>query len=63
MNMKNSLKNKKPNILCIMSDEHTWNVLGCYNNQIIKTPNMDKLAQNGVLFDNCYTPSPPMRTS
>ena len=53
--MKNE---KKPNVLCIMSDEHTWNILGCYGNTIVKTPNLDRLAQNGALFANCYTPSP-----
>ncbi|MCL2833091.1 MAG: sulfatase-like hydrolase/transferase [Treponema sp.] len=49
---------KKPNILCIMSDEHTWNILGCYGNSTVKTPNLDKLAGDGVLFTDCYTPSP-----
>ncbi len=51
------LKNK-PNILMIMSDEHTWNISGCYNNKIVKTPNIDKIAEKGILFENCYTPSP-----
>lgn len=50
--------NKRPNIIVIMSDEHTWNITGCYNNEIVKTPNLDKLAANGVLLENCYTPSP-----
>jgi len=49
---------KKPNILCIMSDEHTWNIAGCYGNPLVKTPNLDRLAKHGVLFTDCYTPSP-----
>ena len=32
-------QNKKPNILFLMTDQHSMRVLGCYGNQIIKTPN------------------------
>lgn len=49
---------ERPNILFIMSDEHTASVMGSAGNEIIKTPNLDKLANDGVIFDNCYTPSP-----
>ncbi len=49
---------KKPNILFIMSDEHAASVVGASGNNIVKTPNLDKLADEGVLFENCYTPSP-----
>ena len=52
------MNEKKPNILCIMSDEHTWNVLGCCRNPVVKTPNLDRIAKNGIVFENCYTPSP-----
>ena len=48
----------KPNILVIMSDEHNANVLGCYGNKIIRTPNLDKLAARGVVFQSCYCASP-----
>ncbi len=57
---------KKPNILLIMSDEHNQRVSGCYGNQIIKTPNIDSLAAQGVTFDNHYCNSPlcvPSRSS
>ena len=50
--------NRKPNILVIMSDEHNAGVLGCYGNRIIRTPNLDKLAAAGTVFQNCYTNSP-----
>ena len=50
--------NKKPNILFLMSDQHRYDVSGFYGNKIIKTPNLDKLARDAVVFDNCYTPSP-----
>ena len=52
------MSGKKPNILCIYSDEHTWNIAGCYGDPVVKTPNLDKIADGGVLFTNCYTPSP-----
>ncbi len=50
--------NRKPNILVIMSDEHNAGVLGCYGNRIVRTPNLDKLAATGTLFQSCYTNSP-----
>ncbi len=48
----------RPNILLIISDEHNASVLGCYGNKIARTPNLDSIAAKGVVFDNCYTPSP-----
>ncbi|HQB72567.1 MAG TPA: sulfatase-like hydrolase/transferase [Verrucomicrobiota bacterium] len=49
---------KPPNILVIMSDEHNASVLGCYGNPIVRTPNLDRLAARGVVFENCYCNSP-----
>ena len=49
---------KRPNLLVIMSDEHTASITGCYGNRIVRTPNLDSLAAKGVTFDACYTPSP-----
>jgi choline-sulfatase len=54
---KDKLANK-PNILVIMSDEHNAGVLGCYGNNIVKTPNLDGLARQGVTFEGCYCNSP-----
>src|SRR5690349_1847806 len=48
----------KHNILVIMSDQHSKNVLGCYGNQIVRTPNIDRLAMEGILFKNAYCPAP-----
>ena len=48
----------KPNILFILSDQHTPDVLGCYGDPIVRTPNLDRLARAGVMFENAYTPSP-----
>ena len=52
------MKKNKPNILFILSDQHAFNVIGSYGNKIVRTPNLDELANNGVSFDNIYTPSP-----
>jgi choline-sulfatase len=49
---------KKPNILLVMSDEHNQRVTGCYGNAIVKTPNIDGLAAQGVTFENHYCNSP-----
>ena len=49
---------RKPDILVIMSDEHNAGVLGCYGNNIIQTPNLDRLAAGGTVFQNCYCNSP-----
>ncbi len=54
------------NVLIIMSDEHTRSVMGAYGNALAKTPVLDRLAADGVRFDNAYTPSPiciPARAS
>ncbi len=56
---------KNNNVLIIMSDEHTRSVMGAYGNDRVKTPTLDRLANNGVRFDKAYTPSPiciPART-
>ncbi|HBM79228.1 MAG TPA: hypothetical protein DD426_00075 [Clostridiaceae bacterium] len=49
---------KRPNILIIMSDEHDPAVTGCYNHPVVKTPNIDNLAKDGILFENAYCNSP-----
>jgi len=46
------------NILLIMTDEHNASVLGCYGNHISRTPNLDRLADQGITFENAYTNSP-----
>jgi choline-sulfatase len=46
------------NVIVFMSDEHTRSVMGAYGNPLVKTPTLDNLANQGVRFDNAYTPSP-----
>ncbi len=48
----------RPNILFIMSDEHNAAVTGCYGNRLVRTPNLDRLAASGVVFDAAYCNSP-----
>ena len=43
-----------PNILFIMTDDHASHALSCYGSRINKTPNLDRIAKEGVRFDNCF---------
>ena len=45
----------RPNIVLIMADDVGLEVLGCYGGTSYQTPNIDKLAQNGIRFTNCYS--------
>jgi choline-sulfatase len=54
------------NVLFIMSDEHSRRVLGCYGNEVVRTPHLDRLAAEGTLFENAYCNDPicvPSRAS
>ncbi len=56
----------KPEILILMTDQHAANCNGFMGNQIVSTPHLDRLATNGVVFDQAYTSSPicvPARVS
>jgi choline-sulfatase len=46
------------NLLFLMSDQHTQRVAGCYGDGVVRTPNLDRLAARGVVFDEAYCPSP-----
>lgn len=45
-------KDKRPNIIFILSDDHAYQAIGAYGNKIAKTPNIDRIAKEGVLFKN-----------
>ncbi|MCJ7692513.1 MAG: sulfatase-like hydrolase/transferase, partial [Sedimentisphaerales bacterium] len=45
---------KKPNIIFIMTDDHASHALSCYGSRINRTPNLDRLAEEGMLFENCF---------
>lgn len=48
----------RPNILLILSDDHSVPYLGCYGNPDLKTPNLDRMASEGALFWRAYTTAP-----
>lgn len=47
-----------PNIVFLISDDHTAADLGCYGNTHVHTPNLDRLAASGARFENCFVASP-----
>ena len=49
---------KRPNLLLIMSDEHAPMFSGAYGHPLVQTPHLDRLAVEGVLFENAYCNSP-----
>ena len=44
----------QPNILLIMTDQQRSDSLGCYGADWVETPNLDTIAADGVVFENCY---------
>ena len=51
-------KQKYPNILFILSDDQGAWAMGCYGNREIHTPNLDRLAEEGVRFEHFFCASP-----
>jgi N-sulfoglucosamine sulfohydrolase len=63
---ENKTDGARPNILILMSDNHSWNHLGCYGDPVIKTPFIDQLSDEGVRFTNAFCSAPsctPARAS
>jgi len=44
----------RPNILFIMTDDHASHAMSCYGSRVNETPNLDRIAQEGMRFDNCF---------
>jgi len=56
----------RPNILIVMTDQQRYDSTGSYGCKAAHTPNLDRLAREGVLFENCYVSNPictPSRAS
>src|SRR5215471_6672243 len=45
---------QRPNILYIMSDDHDGNAISAYSKKLISTPNIDRIAKEGILFTRCF---------
>ena len=45
---------RRPNILYVMTDDHPANAMSCAGHSILRTPNLDRLAAEGVRFSNCF---------
>ena len=53
-----SVEDTRPNILFIMSDDHAYQAISAYDDRLINTPNIDRLAKEGIMFTNaCVTNS------
>jgi len=63
---RQSAPTAKPNIVFILADDLGWSDLGCYGADLHETPNLDRLARQGVRFSHAYSASPvcsPTRAS
>lgn len=45
---------ERPNILFIMTDDHSYQTLSAYSDKLIETPNLDRIANEGVIFPNSF---------
>ena len=45
---------KRPNIIFIMSDDHAAHAISCYGSRVNETPNIDRIANEGMRLDNCF---------
>ncbi|MFC2081031.1 sulfatase [Bacteroidota bacterium] len=55
---KSEPEQRKPNIIFIMSDDHAYQAISAYQDHLIQTPNIDRIADDGILFSNaCVTNS------
>lgn len=51
-NKKRTSETKRPNIIFIMSDDHAYQAISAYDERLIQTPSIDKLAEEGMIFTN-----------
>ncbi len=45
---------KRPNFVFFLTDDQRWDAMSCAGNEILHTPNMDKIAEQGVRFENMF---------
>ncbi len=51
---REEVKPRRPNIIFMMTDDHTTQAMTCYGGTLVQTPNLDQIANEGMRFDNCY---------
>lgn len=47
-------KSERPNIIYIMADDHAAHAMSCYGSEINQTPNIDRIAEEGMKLENCF---------
>jgi choline-sulfatase len=60
------MSSEQPNIVCLFSDQHRHDAMGCAGNNVVQTPTLDRLAGEGLRFSRTYCQSPvcmPSRAS
>jgi uncharacterized sulfatase len=50
-------RKSKPNIVLFLADDQSFDDVGCYGNNVIRTPNIDRLAKEGLKFNLAFTPT------
>ena len=55
--------NRPPNIIHILADDLGYDEIGCYEAKDVKTPNLDRLAKEGMKFTSFYSPAPACSAS
>jgi arylsulfatase A-like enzyme len=48
----------RPNVLMVLTDQQRWDTLGAYGNPMGLTPNLDRMAEDGVLLEHLFSPQP-----
>lgn len=51
---KTHITDEKPNIIFIMTDDHAYQAISAYGSKLMETPNIDRLAKEGMLFNKAY---------
>lgn len=53
MGIRQTPPDARPNIVFIITDDHTWQAISAYGGKTAQTPNIDRIAREGAVFDNC----------
>lgn len=56
--MKGRKMNNRPNIIFYFTDQQRWDTCGCYGQPLNITPTLDRLAKEGILYENAFSPQP-----